>query len=571
MRGRLKLLGASMLRRRRLSLSCASLLLAGVLLLLTPPLRAQFFDPLRGAVETPGFISVATKTKEYQFKARAAVNSPLQTAPGVIAEVLMLGSRAKPGQDNQWLYRSDARLYSSRDPFHFYTVDEPLFVDYPGSPNADTWPEGGTARVRLLATTLYPPGGQPLAVKDSDGVPAPLPEIILADTAPTPAALLRTPNYLNASGANFTAAETTRYYDTVRTGPDGQGPTIRESIGTLEKFKNRYFGGPQTPCFVLTESATYFNNYDLGLGRRMHCSLSFCPDPSFPVPEVACYVDNFGGKERQFDNFEGSYEPIGDGAPPLATVAMVERRKMAADAPNKVFFVVYDSTGSLGTSLALDTKGYNKFVPGNCLVCHGGGRYSATTHSASGGRFLPFDLSSFRFYDAIPGAPPELSRAAQESAFKFMNGLVGITDLVQDNKGQVTNEDAKILIEGWYGGGPGMPREAFDDDFVPPKWGGGAELNQRQLYRYVIAPTCRSCHISQPLPRRRWGSFESFSNYAEIIWELTCAPGNARVQPGVIAMPNAEQSLKTFWRTQARPQLLSRLEISSLGCGLPTP
>jgi hypothetical protein len=164
--------------------------------------------------------------------------------------------------------------------------------------------------------------------------------------------------------------------------------------------------------------AIYFNRGDLGIGREMHCIRD-------NDDETACYVLNFGARDGtpRFNSIGDSLQAL-NAHKPFATVAMVERGKMKADDPNKVFFVVYDANGKLLDTAPLDNKGFNTFIPGNCLVCHGSG--SAYTPSklgpdgetvedgpkVVGARFLPFDLSSFLYFSS--DSENKFSREKQE-------------------------------------------------------------------------------------------------------------------------------------------------------------
>jgi hypothetical protein len=141
-----------------------------------------------------------------------------------------------------------------------------------------------------------------------------------------------------------------------------------------------------------------------------------------------------------------------------------------------------------------------------------------------------------------------------------LNRIVLETDLGE------TNDDARQLIEGWYGG-PGLPNPTFNDDFVPTGWDKKDDKgNARQLYRHVVAPTCRSCHISHSGtsdPNKpdledemdfRFGKYEDFTGRLKpLIYSDVCVNHS---------MPNAEQSLKVLWDSSARAHLLNRLDLA---------
>jgi hypothetical protein len=390
---------------------------------------------------------------------------------------------------------------------------------------------------------------------DTDSVFGRTHELVLADRDPTPAELPpdQTPDYLGF-GPPGTPEATDGYYDNVGTGPLGgqAGPgnqSIRQALGTLTAFRRRYFGpipadcpNPSQPLLL----ARYFNRGDLGIGREMHCIRNGC------TQEAACFVRNYGGLDDNgeaavlFNRIGESFEALRANKP-FATVAMVERGQMPLRAPHKMIFVVYDANGELLNEAQLDNKGFNKSIPGNCLTCHGSADdfRNGEVRSAF---FLPFDLDAFQFYSSDPASP--LSREAQETAFQRLNRLVYFSDLY-------FNRDANELINGWYGGAIVFPSPTFQGHFVPRQWRESA--NTRQIYRHVVAATCRTCHISHTqdlVANLTFGSFAQFEALAPLVHTRVCVDHS---------MPNAEQTLNLFWRGTARPQLLNRMALP-LGC-----
>jgi hypothetical protein len=119
------------------------------------------------------------------------------------------------------------------------------------------------------------------------------------------------------------------------------------------------------------------------------------------------------------------------------------------------------------------------------------------------------------------------------------------------------NADANELISGWYGGSFFGPR-FFDDGFIPKGW--TQTSHTRQLYRRVVAPMCRSCHITH-VGAFTFGSFDDFNPFRAFIYERLCVSHE---------MPNAEQSTKNFWRSDARSQFLNRMA-NQYGCGFELP
>jgi hypothetical protein len=445
------------------------------------------------------------------------------------------------------------------------------------------WPEGGVARVRFRAVYNHSNGTKSivyLPVRDSDGKEGVTRQLVLTDYEPTPTRPVddprtpgneaaKTPNYLNrkeppSPDKEAQKAETESYYRSVLTSETGtEGPSIADGLPTLLAFIDRYFrpvpSDPNSDCDELSIPETiakYFNKGDLGLGREMHCTQNWCSK------ETACYVKNFGKRDGTpvFDNKAESFEAL-KANKPFATVAMVERGKMGEgvpnrDAPNKVFFVVYghnqDGSTHLLKEAPLDNKAYNTFIPGNCLVCHGtASSYSSSAQGSphvNGAYFLPFDLQAFEYYSS--DSTNALSRAKQELSFNRLNKLVYFSDLW-------FLPSAGELINGWYGG-HGL-NSTFTNDFVPSGW--NQNDNTRQLYKKVVAKTCRTCHISDANPALAFNTYTDFSNFKGLVYDSVCKSHR---------MPNSEQSLKVFWRSSARSHLLNRLELPG-GCWYPTP
>jgi len=113
----------------------------------------------------------------------------------------------------------------------------------------------------------------------------------------------------------------------------------------------------------------------------------------------------------------------------------------------------------------LDSKGYNTFIPGNCMVCHASGGSYRTTSSVTPSSikevtnafFLPFDLQAFDF-------SPNHTRPAQEESFRKLNYLVDRTDIKFNNY-------SHNVILGWYHNSStqtlGVPGSKFVDNVVP--------------------------------------------------------------------------------------------------------
>lgn len=277
--------------------------------------------------------------------------------------------------------------------------------------------------------------------------------------------------------------------------------------------------------------AVYANSADLGFGRDMHCTRDEVTPGVF---DVACYVSNFGtGYENYQDgggygspdatDFEtaiNQYVNPGDNINPVATVAMEYTR---IEDPNNVSaflssqrvvkFYVYGATGNRvdGTNNVGAVDVNNAFVdldgfggrplPQLCIVCHGGSiNYSGAPSPTNppvfssfgdvemGSVFLPFDLNSFTFNDAVAVGPlAQFTKANQQAEFRDLNQEM----VLETNPGGPIEE----VIDYMYLplGGPGVGDQ--DQDFVVSGW--DTDVAHRTMYRNVMTPACRACHVAQ--------------------------------------------------------------------------
>jgi hypothetical protein len=473
------------------------------------------------------------------------------------------------------------------------------------------WSDGGMARIRFRGVRT-----------DGTGPPALLPtldvhgnktrsgQVILVDenvtreTAPTytktDGSIWYEPYFLGNLGAPLGGGETLTYYQTVGTNPDGSGQSVSDALHTLKDFKNRYFVSPVKPpgspsgCSTRAMTvddtnggpAIYFNRTDLGTGRKMRCNYNSCAD------ETACYVSNLGLPDGEVGLFDGEHgltqsTPTVTSNMPFATVAMVERGKMAKDALNRVFFAVYDHDGQyidgmtaaqaqaaqdgspLGETARLDNIGWNDFIPGNCGVCHGGVAYQPDKHGIAGAMFLPFDVQNFDFY---PGTTN--TQDAQEGKFRTLNKIVAQTDIWDLADGTV--KPARVIMNKWYGtsetnSNPSVWTSKFKKNQIPGNdW--SANSGQKQLYLSVVAPGCRTCHMTHT--DNSWATFAEFNTDRISIHYRVCklrvdVDQAFNFNPTSYSMPQSEQASNAFWRSEGRAQLVDRLKIAQ-GCGLTT-
>jgi len=583
-------------------------LLAGLLISQTNRLGGATAAEVVGGVSGPivGEYDVDENTRFFDspaFRFTGFIN--MSPADGYIRIDVLKDATADPRVERNWQMGAGFAQITGSAPF-FRFASPPLkifnFTRFPRS-----WVDGGLGRARVVFVFRNDPShGVLLPVQDDFGITPQNPYVIVfADVAPdrtnqiektfgnggclsVNAFLLDdfegnatdpcTPNYLSANTnvpffrpwepqqLDEQRRNTMDYYRQIGTNSDGGGPSIFAGLNTLRKFRARYF--PPFDCneFMEPEAVTtYYNKGDLGIGREMHCSYNTCRDNQ----ELACYVKNFGTRngKAQFGHKAEAQLAVRNNQP-FATVAMVHRKRITDrspnDAPNDVFFVVYDSNGNLQFDAQLDRKGYNTSIPGNCLQCHGiNSSYTVNpNHEVHRAMFLPFDLDSFEFFSENKNSP--LSRVKQENAFRAQNRFVHHYSRLN------LLPDAKALIEGWYNDDLFFDTSKFNGDFAPPGWMGNGQ--QQQLYRKVYARACRTCHISyEPVPADhapsdkgdgriglQFGTYEQFlEKWVPLINQATCGPINPIGLKGT--MPNAEQTLQLFWTTPARAQLFAQL------------
>jgi len=226
-------------------------------------------------------------------------------------------------------------------------------------------------------------------------------------------------------------------------------------------------------------SAAYINKMDLNLAR-VHKSISYGPN------QTAAYVCNHLGPifslvtaQPDIDNAVGKAV---NGKNLVACVAMDYSITPGVNNGQPfIRFLIFGPSGQLLPSVNLDGR-REKFVPGTCVVCHGGDHYAGkfpedgTGPANVGGHFLPYDTGNFEF-----SSKPGLTEAHQEEAIYLLNQNVlnaGPTPAEQD------------LIGGWYTSG-----HTLDKNYLPLSWQGQG-TNATNFYQDVLARSCRSCHVA---------------------------------------------------------------------------
>lgn len=492
-------------------------------------------------------------------------DDPAHNDPGVAANWVTIGQTSS----------ASSPTYSGVFDYYRWTVT----ATPAPSGSAQRWPAGGVLRVRALGTDQN--GDFELATYDHDLVdciaehsqeneaqiayhcesPFFGAAVVSSEAAPADQALdSLVPGFLTKKGVG-SQAETLQYYKTI--GVINQISPPQGALDTLAKFKSKFkFGLAGTD----QADAAYYNAGDLGVGREMHCKSFQLAGMS--SPGRACYVSNYFGVDGGFggdvpsalsSTVAGFQSGNQQGA--AATVAMLYFPPAAN--PNSVQFIVYDGNGNLKLRQPLDSHEFNDSIPQNCIVCHGGGAYGSASHTVAGARFLPFDLDSFE-YSSTPG----FTRNDQEEELRELNAHVRATD-----PAPATAE----LIDGWYSpSAVTIPGATFDGDFIPPDFQSppGFSTTQagqaRKVYRHVVAPYCRTCHVAQV--NFPFNDGATFLALASILDQRVCSndnPASGQPYSPNHQMPQAEQTARSFWKSPARAYLAQYLGLR--GSCKPTP
>jgi hypothetical protein len=290
-------------------------------------------------------------------------------------------------------------------------------------------------------------------------------------------------------------------------------------------------------------TALFVNRVDLNLTREHH-SVSYGPTAT------AGYVCNHLGPQPTAADATGLFPPAAEmdrvidnaaaGRDLVACVAMdYSIARGVNDGLPFTRFLIFGPSGELLPSVNLDGRG-EKFVPGTCVVCHGGNKYAGKFPEDGTGtadleaHFLPFDIGSFEFHSSRP----QLTQAAQEEAIYHLNQNVLKAD---------PNQAEMAVIKGWYASGHTQNLE-----FSP--FGLNVPDAFRTFYRNVIAKSCRTCHIAQ----RDQDSIRdlNFSKFMvnqgkpgelnpDILKALVCGQTNDLLQ--AYAMPNSAVTFDLFW------------------------
>lgn len=292
-------------------------------------------------------------------------------------------------------------------------------------------------------------------------------------------------------------------------------------------------------------TATYINKEDLNLAREHHSI-------SYGANNTAAYVCNHLGPKT--DAQADINTAIDNTVAGLDLVACVAMDYMVHTGVNggKPFtrFYIFGPSGQLLPSVNLDTR-REKFVPGTCVVCHGGDRYAGQfpkggTAANVGGHFLPYDTGNFEF-----STKAGLTEASQEAAIYSLNQNVLTA-------GPTAAETA--LIGGWY-----ATSHTLNKTYLPPSWK-GKSATALSFYRNVLARSCRSCHTAMV----EGYNFDHYANITpggpfyrgeDATFDVGTTVCGGRQVVRAHSMPNSLVTFNRFWDSSGtavdQPKILS--------------
>lgn len=358
----------------------------------------------------------------------------------------------------------------------------------------------------------------------------------------------RTDHFLTYKGAD-TRQSACIYYlrigATPSCGPYGELPG---NAITFDEWKRIRRLAPYDSASNREVRATYINQVDLNLVRDMHAIKHSGTDYAF-------YVCNYPAPDAAVPSADQISSGVSNARTGKGLVACVAMDFSVTPGENgdRPFtkFYVFGPGGSLISSVNLDGRG-EKFVPGACVVCHGGEQYAGKFPQITfpiesqdtpprpsaqlGARFLPFDLANYAF-----STSSGLRDTDQYASFKQLNSMVhDIENFIQPNS------PASQLIAGWYGASPGLTTNIVPNlNYLPQYWANQTDPVARDFYRLVVAKACRTCHVA--LPRSNWDAVAPphEGNAGSTQRRRVCG-GGIDIQNNAV-MPNSKVTFDRMW------------------------
>jgi hypothetical protein len=432
-------------------------------------------------------------------------------------------------------------------------------VTVPPSPSTIVLTSGGTDLLKTVLTSVKPPAvlgmtatlnGKPLSAPVALFLP-PHTEFPV-DHKPFPSNILsRADGYLAEKGLD-TRLGACLYYKAVGAvkGCDAAGNLI--GAINFDDWKRAVKIGSYATRGVPTFSASYINKVDLDLAR-VHQSISYGPNHTAAVvcnhlgPTLSTAADFLTPAQPEIDTVVDN-EVKGKNL--VACVAMDISPAMNGHQPF-IRFLIFGPSGQLLPSVNLDER-REKFVPGTCVVCHGGDHYAGKfpedgSGSADvGGHFLPYDVGNFDF-----SSKPGLTKCDQEEQIYHLNLNVLNASPTQAEKD---------LIAGWYKKGivpcSGKSVHALDEFYAPQSWQDAQTQNPSVdilgFYKNVNARSCRTCHVAMI----EGYNFEHYTNvtnanasrFADVGFDfgINICGGSLHYQRDHM-MPNSLVTFNRFW------------------------
>jgi len=298
-------------------------------------------------------------------------------------------------------------------------------------------------------------------------------------------ALTRPDGYLALKGVD-SQMSACQYYKAVGAvqGCDSRG-NFQGARLTFDAWQRAGKIGPYVKAGATQYKAAYINRADLNLARQ-HTSVSYGP-----ADTVAVVCNHPGAPAATPTQLLNPLQSDIDTAVANAVankdlVACVAMDYLAWPGVNDgqpfVRFLIFGPNGQLLPSVNLDGR-VEKYVPGTCVVCHGGDHYQGkfpedgSGFANIGAHFLPYDAGNFEF-----STKPGLTEPDQEETIYHLN-----QNVLQAGPTQAEME----LIAGWYASG-----HTLDKNYLPVSWQ-GIDTAHSDFYLHVLARSCRGCHVAQ--------------------------------------------------------------------------
>lgn len=314
-----------------------------------------------------------------------------------------------------------------------------------------------------------------------------------AGTPPTTATFVPDDLVSQQPNSQYETADTARaYYDA--NDPTGAKTTLNSWL-TNNCFDPTAANYGVSATSSTSAHAVYTNNYDLGFGRDMYFTVCTATSPA--VVSGAAKVGDMAAVVLNYASLEAAASKLN----PINAVAM--EYSAATDGssgthrfPKFYIFAPNDRDGSFARVLSanFDHRG-EKYVPGACVVCHGGTvptvKVAKFSHPAMStatqyptvadptkptgqlglgdvdAGFMPWDLDSFLYADTdlsfvgLSVNKSQYTRSALEPSLKKLNQLAYCTyqpeiETIKDSQGNNVALDRLLpprrLMASWYGG-----------------------------------------------------------------------------------------------------------------------